>query len=325
MGAPQGGRRYFFCNIARSEEEIIKKTDEGFFQKAWDFADSDEGAAALIYYFNKEITITDAAMFKKRAPETEDLKILIEQSKHPLQKKLEWDLTRPDEHKKKIFVYGWCGLITFDWLNEKLNTTDDTYDKTKYDWGSFGDDAIYKFLSANSIRWNNGEATRQISINGVKNRYYILDDTRCPIPGKSYKDLTPKKIETIYKNYYKIITAIENEEKDYNTAKEDIDGCIDHFKSRIESWISRASQNTQIAKNFYRKFKNKTVEQVYEDIMNGTIDIIEKDPLTDLTQIKNYQETIAKGIRTPDEIIEECNEQDPTDEILTPHKSSLNL
>jgi len=31
----------------------------------------------------------------------------------------------------------------------------DTYDKTKFDWGSFGDDAIYKFLSANCIRWNN--------------------------------------------------------------------------------------------------------------------------------------------------------------------------
>jgi ribosome-associated toxin RatA of RatAB toxin-antitoxin module len=43
----QGVRRYFFCNIQKTEEEIIKKTDEGFFERAWDFVDSDEGAAAL--------------------------------------------------------------------------------------------------------------------------------------------------------------------------------------------------------------------------------------------------------------------------------------
>ena len=82
---------------------------------------------------------------------------------------------------------------TFDWLNNELNTRDK--DETKqFDWGSFGDDAIYKFLSSNSEPWNNGENTRQISINGVKHRFYILDDTRCPLTDKSYKDLTPKQI-----------------------------------------------------------------------------------------------------------------------------------
>ena len=30
LGAPQGGRRYFFCNITKTEEEIIQKTNEGF-------------------------------------------------------------------------------------------------------------------------------------------------------------------------------------------------------------------------------------------------------------------------------------------------------
>ena len=144
-------------------------------------------------------------MFKARAPVTEDLKELIEQSKHPLQKKLEWDLTRPDEHKRKIFNYSFCGLMTFDELNEKLSTTPDhnsvTGDKSKYNWGSYGDDAIYKFLAANSIGWNKGDTTRQISINGVKHRFHLLDDTRCPIPDKSYKDLTPKQIETIYLIY----------------------------------------------------------------------------------------------------------------------------
>ena len=62
-------------------------------------------------------------MFKARAPKKDDLKLLIEQSKHPLQKKLEHDLTRPDIDRRRIFVDSWCGLITFEELNEKLNTT----------------------------------------------------------------------------------------------------------------------------------------------------------------------------------------------------------
>ena len=149
VGAPQGGRRYFFCKIQKTEEEIIQKTDEGFFQRAWDFVDSDAGAAALLYYFKNEVEIKDPSIFKKRAPQTNDLKELVEQSKHPLQKKLEFDLTRPDMEKRRIFQNDWCGLATFDWLNNELNTRD--RDETKqFDWGSFGDDAIYKFLSSNS-------------------------------------------------------------------------------------------------------------------------------------------------------------------------------
>ena len=308
VGVSQGVRRYFFCNITKTEEDIIKKTEEGFYKKAWDFVDSDEGAAALIYYFKKEVNIPKPEIFKARAPETEDLKQLIEQSKHPLQKKLEHDLTRPDQ--RKIFMGEFCGLATFDWLNDKLNTKNRDTWNDDFNWGSFGDDAIYKFLSANAIRWNNGEATRQIEIDGVRHRFYNLDDTRCPIPNKSYKDLTPKQIEVIYKNYSDVRSAIRTTEPNYKDAKENLPERIRHFKTRIERWIGKASENTQMAKNFYRKFKNKTVEQVYEDIMNGTIDIIEKDPLTDLTEIRSLQEIIKIGIKTPDQILEEYRDKD---------------
>ena len=304
LGVSQGVRRYFFCNITRSEEEIIKKTNEGFFQEAWDFVDSDEGAAALIYYFNKEIKITDPTIFKKRAPETEDLKQLIEQSKHPLQKKLEYDLGRTD-NRNKIFNSGWCGLITFDWLNEKLNTTEDTYDKTRYDWGSFGDDAIYKFLSANAIRWNNGEATRQISINGVKHRFYILDDARCPLPNKSYKDLTPKDIETIYLNYVGISASIRNEEKEYNEAKDNLLPNISFLKTWIAEEIEQSLPHTKLANNLYGKFKGKTVEEVYEAIMNGEWKVIEKTPLDYLNTIKKFKRILDRGIRSPEQIVED--------------------
>ena len=296
LGLKQGVRRYFFCNITKTEEEIIKKTDEGLFKRAWDFVDSDEGASALIYYFKKEVDMTDTDMFKKRAPETDDLKQLIEQSKHPLQKKLEYDLTRPDYLNRKIFSGRWCGLITFNELNEALNTYDK--DETKnYDWGTFGDDAILKFLSANAIRWNNGEATRQVEINGVRNRFYNLDDSRCPIPGKSYKDLTPKQIEVIYNDYGGVCREIEEEEPQYKRAKENIENYIREYKEKIDLWKDLKTKNQ-------KHFKSKSTEQIYEEIMNGSIPM-EGNDNHDKKRIKDCEERIQRGIRKPAQILEE--------------------
>ncbi|MBC8306289.1 MAG: hypothetical protein H8E55_62335 [Pelagibacterales bacterium] len=296
LGLKQGVRRYFFCNITKTEEEIIKKTDEGLFKRAWDFVDSDEGASALIYYFKKEVDMTDTDMFKMRAPETDDLKQLIEQSKHPLQKKLEHDLHRPDLMNRKIFSGRWCGLITFNELNEALNT----YDKEEtrnYNWGTFGDDAILKFLSANAIRWNNGEATRQIEINRVRNRFYNLDDTRCPIPDKSYKDLTPKQIEVIYNDYLGVRREIEEEEPQYINAKRNIEHYIREYKEKIELWKDLKTKNK-------KHFKSKSTEQIYEEIMNGSIPM-EGNDNHDKERIKNAEKRIQRGIRTPTQILEE--------------------
>ena len=292
VGAPQGGRRYFFNNISKTEKDIIQKTNEGFFDRGWKFVDSDEGAAALLYYFGKEVKIPDPTIFQKRAPETDDLLILIEQSKHPLQKKLEHDLTRHDTLKRKIFKASWCGLISFDELNEKLNTSVvDDLTREKYDWGSFGDDAILKFLSANAVRWNNGDNTRQIEINGVRNRLYNLDDSKCPISGKSYKDLTPKDIETIYKNYSDIKKAIENEETSYNDAilKEP------EFEKEILDMIKNGH-------TYSKQYKNEDPQNVFEKLMNGDEKLGHNDQFKVGALIK-YREKIDQGIRTPIEIV----------------------
>ena len=303
INANQGIRRYFFCNIDKTEDEIIQKTDEGFFKRAWNFVDSDEGARSLIHYFKREVLIPNPDIFKARAPITEDLKILIEQTKHPVQKKLEWDLNRPDHINRKIFDSSWFGLMTFDELNESMSTTKDTYDHSRYDWGSYGDDALYKFLSANCARWNNGQTTRQISINGIKHRFYLLDDTKCPMPGKSYKDLNPKDIETIYKNYTTIVDTIKDEEPSYKTAKFNIEGHKKGFRDRIQRWINKA--NKEITPKFYGDYKNKTVDQAYEEIMNGAIKVLEKDPSDHLDLIRSSQRIIKRGIRTPQQILAE--------------------
>ena len=52
------------------------------------------------------------------------------------------------------------------------------------------------------------------------------------------------------------------------------------------------------------KKKDKTVDQVWAEIDNGTIKIIEKNPLEDLSQIRRFQADIKRGIRTPQQILE---------------------
>jgi hypothetical protein len=290
LSVNDGARRYYFCNIKKAEEEIIQKTNEGFFDKAWNFVDSDEGAAALLNYFLNEVKIEDPTIFQKRAPQTNDLKELIEQSKHPVIKKLEYDLNRPEEIHKKIFR-TFSGLITFNELNDKMHTTDlDSLTKERYDWGSFGDDALYKFLSSNCTPWNNGEATRQIEIDGVRQRFYLLKDN-CPIPGKSYKDLTPKQIETIYKNYLECFNKINNEEKNYKNA-------IVEEPERVETVLN-------IIKNdFGKKYKGRDPDEVFEKLMTGEEELPHNDQFV-VKQIIKDRKIMDRGIRTPEQIIED--------------------
>ena len=293
LGVSDGGRRYFFSNIKKTEEEILKK--QNFFDKAWNFVDSDEGASALIHYF-KNVKIDDPSIFKKRAPQTDDLKELIEQSKHPVIKKLEYDLKRPDKINTKIFKDYWPGYITFDYLNDQLHTTDmDTISKEKFDWGSFGDDAIFKFLSSNCIRWNNGENTRQINIDGVRHRFYLLDDTRCPIPGRSYKDLTPKQLEIIYKNYKEVFDTIRDEEKNYKDA-------IVREPEKVEEVYKIIKE--PITSSEKKKYKNRDADEIFGKLMTGEEELLHNDQFK-VSAILNFRKIMDRGIRTPEQIIED--------------------
>jgi len=302
LSVNDGARRYYFCNIKKTEEDIIQKSDSGEFQRLWDFADSDEGASALLNHFKNEVKIEDPSIFFKRAPQTDDLKELIEQSKHPVIKKLEYDLNKYSLGEYAIIFNGtFPGLATFEWLNDKLSTPDDVH---KFDWGSYGDDAIYKFLSSNCTRWNNGENTRQIEIDGHRHRFYLLDDTRCPFPGKSYKDLTPKVIETIYKNFSEIRKEVSEEEDKYNNARVSLPRELEDLENEIQ-WavddLRRFPNSSRL-----KKFKDKSVDQIREELLNGTMKLDkekEKDTLKRLKDINEYKTIIARGVRTPEEIV----------------------
>jgi len=235
-------------------------------------------------------------MFKARAPVTEDLKELIEQSKHPLQKKLEHDLTRPDLINRKIFNHSFCGLMTFDELNEKLSTSKKD-DNNQFKWGSYGDDAIYKFLAANSSVWNNGDNTRQISINGVKHRFHLLDDSRCPIPEKSYKDLTPIQIETIYLNYAAVAREIREEENNYNEAILKEPDLVVELKDKIKRWCDPGKYGD-------KKFQGRDPEQIFTDLMNETLKIEDNDHFL-IDNIIRMRKILARGIRSPEQILED--------------------
>ena len=79
----------------------------------------------------------------QKAPQTDDLKELIEQSKHPVIKKLEYDLKKYTCGELALIFNGtFPGIATFEWLNDKLSIPNDIH---KFDWGSYGDDAIYNF------------------------------------------------------------------------------------------------------------------------------------------------------------------------------------
>ena len=295
LGVSQGVRRYFFCNLDKTEEEIMEKDTNGLFKKLWDFADSDAGAAALLHHFNR-VAIPNPEIFKKRAPETEDLKQLIEQSKHPIIKKLEWDLNRPDMHKKKIFGNGWCGLITFDELNDKLNTQINDTTTDRFDWGTWGDDALYKFLATNCTRWNSGETTRQISINGpTKLRFYIIDDTRCPLPNKSYKDLTPKQIEHIHQNYLEVLRKVYDEKPDHNYAITNEPSLVVQLKDKIKSWCDPGKYGDD-------KFKGRDPEEVFSELMDGTLKIENNDHFL-IDNVIRCKRILKTGIREPEQIL----------------------
>jgi len=292
LSVSNGSRRYFFVNIQKTEEEIVEKSDDGTFEKMWNFVDSDEGASALLHHFKNEIQV-DYKKMKERAPVTDDLKELIEQSKHPVIKKLEYDLY---ENKKHIFDHKFSGVMSFNQLKEHLDTQETgQFTQEKYNWGSYGDDALYKFLEANSTPWNDGSLTRQINVDGVRSRYYLLDDSKCPMPGKSYKDLTPKQIANCATSYSTIVNAIHTEKKELEEAQEKFPFLKQEVERHLDSFVSDKKKNTygETREEVYKKWHNGSPPTI--PLYQGGEDIFGK--------YKNYARIIKRGSRPIEEIL----------------------
>ena len=135
----------------------------------------------------------------------------------------------------------------------------------------------------------------------MKHRFYILDDARCPIPDKSYKDLAPKQIEAIHNHYTSIKNKIDNQEKDLITAKEELETNRTNLKKLVEEIIGEANRGKY---NFNAAFKGLTVDGAYNKLMSGELEVINKTPRDCLNTITASQKIIDIGIRTPEQIVE---------------------
>ena len=108
---------------------------------------------------------------------------------------------------------------------------------------------------------------------------------------------------------------IRDEEKNYINAKESIAGLIEDYKKSIQLGISMAGRV-----NSSKSLKGKTVEQVYEAIMNGTREV-EGNDKHDRDRIKLCEKRLKRGIRKPEQILEDMRIE-PVEEVKT---ESLNL
>ena len=65
------------------------------------------------------------------------------------------------EHTTASSLNGLRELF-FEELNKMMNSPDEQ--GKKFEWQSYGDDALYKFLEDNCIPWNNGENTDRLRL-----------------------------------------------------------------------------------------------------------------------------------------------------------------
>ena len=152
-------------------------------------------------------------------------------------------------------------------------TTKNAYSDS-WDWGSYGDDALYKFLESNCITWNNDENTRQIELRGVRRRIYILKDIS-HYDKKSYRDLTPRQIEKHYLYYNQIKNAVEKEAQWYEK-------CSTLFSSLKDT----------------KRFRNKTETEIRTDLINSD------DTRQNQKWIITFR-IIDRGIRPRNQIVDE--------------------
>ena len=120
-------------------------------------------------------------------------------------------------------------------------------------------------------------------------------DSRCPIPGKSYKDLEPKQIETIKNNYIKVSDAISNEESNFKDA-------LVREPELVEK-VYQILKNPSSPQN-KKRYQNRDPDEIFAKLMTGEEELQHNDQFT-VSAILDYRKIMDRGIRTPEKIIED--------------------
>jgi len=160
-------RRYAVINLydCLSVAKLEAFEKDGTFKKIYDFIHSDK-VKHLFHYFLKEVKIKDWRLFNQgRAPKTPALKVMQEDSVHPIVKRL----NRALDERLPPFDDRFPGFCTLD---EILN-----FIKSKWQV-NINEKYIKDWLREVGHKWKNGKLTRQILIpsNGSRPRIHKLID-----------------------------------------------------------------------------------------------------------------------------------------------------
>ena len=205
-------RRYLVIKIKHSQEEVKNKLEEGGLVDKMVEAIHGDGASHLKYHFEKMVKIPNEKMFFSHAPRTADLEEMIQDSRPTIHRMLDealeagtwpfemldtfWDERRPhtpyseDEktgeqiqnfptyHSKTQFT----GMVVAKELYHLLNQ--DVEFKKEY----ITLDLIIDWCKEKSIKWPNGETTKQIIVHFYehtrKPRTYLIKDRSIPLIGQ---------------------------------------------------------------------------------------------------------------------------------------------
>ena len=175
-------RRYLVIHLDKTNKWLQEFTEAGNFEKLYDVIDSDEGIKAIKHYLIHEVKIKDPEKYKQRAPVTEDLKFMIESSKHPAISKLD----RAFEQRLATFNDMFCGYTTLDELMNYMR------EQWKISYPPEG--LIKEWFRTNQFKWKNGKDTRQVVMkDGARPHAHLLRDD------DTLRNMTPIELGALHK------------------------------------------------------------------------------------------------------------------------------
>ena len=198
-------RRYFVCNIKRTEEEILKKLEGEGVKKEILKTIKDPGA--LKHYFEKEVTIENKEVFFSSAPKTEALKEMIDRSRGELEKILNTAMEQESfpfcgkiyhDHRGGT-QYGYSGLVIRDEMYPRM--IEDPLFK-----GVFKTLTLFEeWVKENCTPWSNGKSTKQIIIKtegqpDKRRRAYLLHNQKLE-DGRNLIELSEGELGDHHKAY----------------------------------------------------------------------------------------------------------------------------
>ena len=188
-------RRYLVIHLDKTNKWLEEFTEAGNFEKLYDVIDSDEGIRAIKHYLINEVKIEDPKKYSRRAPITEDLKLMIESSKHPAISKL----NRAFEQNLAPFNDRFCGFTSLDELMEYMKLAENW--RVQYP----PEGLIKEWFRENQFKWKNGKTTRQIVMNdGSRPHVHLLKDDDV------LRNMTPIELGNMFQqNHWNFVKTIK--------------------------------------------------------------------------------------------------------------------